>query len=145
MRCKYTKFLYRANGCEIFFFDLTISLLTFLLENTKINQVLLSLNDRFFIGNDIYADRIDLNGEINKSEKDQEKITAINGEVKELYAQIMANKNMSAYNDAKNEVDGLVDFVMQILRGSLDGEDPDQIEQKSGGCSGSCSSCSGCH
>lgn len=39
--------------------------------------------------------RIDLNGEINKSEKDQEKITAINGEVKELYAQIMANKNMS--------------------------------------------------
>ena len=65
--------------------------------------------------------RIDLNGEINKSEKDQEKITAINGEVKELYAQIMANKNMSAYNDAKNEVDGLVDFVMQILRGSLDG------------------------
>ena len=89
--------------------------------------------------------RIDLNGEINKSEKDQEKITAINGEVKELYAQIMANKNMSAYNDAKNEVDGLVDFAMQILRGSLDGEDPDQIEQKSGGCSGSCSSCSGCH
>ena len=56
MRCKYTKFLYRANGCEIFFFDLTISLLTFLLENTKINQVLLSLNDRFFIGNDVYAD-----------------------------------------------------------------------------------------
>ena len=56
MRCKYTKFLYRANGCEIFFFDLTTSLLTFLLENTKINQVLLSLNDRFFIGNDIYAD-----------------------------------------------------------------------------------------
>ena len=47
MRCKYTKFLYRANGCEIFFFVLTISLLTFLLENAKISQVLLSLNDRF--------------------------------------------------------------------------------------------------
>ena len=46
MRCKYTKFLYRANGCEIFFFVLTISLLTFLLENAKISQVLLSLNDR---------------------------------------------------------------------------------------------------
>lgn len=47
MRCKYTKFLYRANRCKIFFFDLTISLLTFLLENAKINQVLISLNDRF--------------------------------------------------------------------------------------------------
>ena len=53
MRCKYTKFLYRANRCKIFFFDLTISLLTFLLENAKINQVLISLNDHFFIGNDI--------------------------------------------------------------------------------------------
>ena len=50
MRCKYTKFLYRANGCEIFFFDLTISLLTYLLEITKINQVSIALNDRFFIG-----------------------------------------------------------------------------------------------
>jgi len=56
MRCKYTKFLYRANGCEIFFFDLTISLLTYLLEITKINQVLIALNDRFFIGNDVCAD-----------------------------------------------------------------------------------------
>ena len=49
MRCKYTKFLYRANGCEIFFFDLTISLLTYLLEITKINQVLIALNDHFKI------------------------------------------------------------------------------------------------
>lgn len=58
MRCKYTKFLYRANECEIFFFVLTISLLTFLLENAKINQVLLSLNDRFFIGNDIICGQL---------------------------------------------------------------------------------------
>lgn len=74
--------------------------------------------------------RIDLNGEINKSEKDQEKITAINGEVKELYAQIMANKNMSAYNDAKNEVDGLVDFVMQILRGSSTARTPTRSNRR---------------
>ena len=56
MRCKYTKFSFSANGYEIFFFDLTISLLTYLLEITKINQVLIALNDRFFIGNDVYAD-----------------------------------------------------------------------------------------
>ena len=47
MRCKYTKLLYRANGCEIFVFDLTISLLTYLLEIANINQVLIALNDRF--------------------------------------------------------------------------------------------------
>ena len=37
MRCKYTNFLYSANGCEIFFFNLTISWLTFLLKIIKIN------------------------------------------------------------------------------------------------------------
>ena len=42
-----------------------------------------------------------------------------------------------------NNNDDTVDFVMQILRGSINGEDPDLIEKKSG-CSGSCSSCSGC-
>ena len=73
--------------------------------------------------------RIDLNGEINKSEKDQEKITAINGEVKELYAQIMANKNMSAYNDAKNEDDGLVEIKMVTTLGRLDLQDVAQIDE----------------
>ena len=47
MRCKYTKFLYSANECEIFFFNLTVSLLPCLLKNVKITQVLISLNDRF--------------------------------------------------------------------------------------------------
>lgn len=88
--------------------------------------------------------RIDLNNEINKEDKDQDKIAVLNGEVRDIYGKIMANPNMSAYNDAKNEVDGMVDFIMQILRGSVNGENPDTIEQSSG-CSGSCSSCSGCH
>ncbi len=37
MRCKYTKFSFSANGYEIFFFDLTVSRLTSLLEIVKIN------------------------------------------------------------------------------------------------------------
>ena len=36
MRCKYTKFSYIANECEIFFFNLTVSLLSCLLKNVKI-------------------------------------------------------------------------------------------------------------
>ena len=36
MRCKYTKFLYSANECEIFFFNLTVSLLPGLLKYVKI-------------------------------------------------------------------------------------------------------------
>ena len=88
--------------------------------------------------------RIDLNAELNKTEKDQQRITKLNEEVREIYGKIMSNPNMAAYNAAKEEVDGLIDYVMQILRGSINGEDPDTIERQTG-CSGSCDSCSGCH
>ena len=87
--------------------------------------------------------RINLNTELNKTDKDQARVTALNEEGRAVYGQIMDNENMAAYNKAKTEFDDTVDFVMQILRGSINGEDPDLIEKKSG-CSGSCSSCSGC-
>ena len=75
--------------------------------------------------------RIDLNAELNN-------------EVREIYDRIMANANMAAYNAAKNELDELVEYVMQILRGSINGEDPEQIQLQSG-CTGSCSTCAGCN
>ncbi len=87
--------------------------------------------------------RINLNTELNKTDKDQARVTALNEEVRAVYGQIMDNENMAAYNKAKTEFEDTVDFVMQILRGSINGEDPDLIEKQSG-CSGSCSSCSGC-
>ena len=87
--------------------------------------------------------RINLNTELNKTDKDQARVTALNEEVRAVYGQIMDNENMAAYNKAKTEFDDTVDFVMQILCGSINGEDPDLIEKQSG-CSGSCSSCSGC-
>ena len=88
--------------------------------------------------------RVDLNNEINKTDKDTARVEALNHEVRELYGKIMARPTMYAYNDAKTELDNLMDFVLQILRGSVNGEDPDTIQQQTG-CSGSCSSCSGCH
>ena len=88
--------------------------------------------------------RLDLNAELNQTEKNQDRVNEINSEVRDLYDRIMSNPNMAAYNGLKNEVDQMVEFVMQILRGSINGEDPETIEPQSG-CSGSCSSCSGCH
>lgn len=88
--------------------------------------------------------RVDLNAEINKDNKDQARIDALNEEVRSIYGRLMTNANMSAYNEAKNELDELMNFVLQILRGSINGEDPDAIE-RSTGCSGSCDSCAGCH
>lgn len=88
--------------------------------------------------------RVDLNNEINKADKDQARVDALNNEVREIYGKLMTNPSMSAYNDAKNELDGMMDFVLQILRGSINGEDPDTIERNTG-CTGSCGSCGGCH
>ena len=87
--------------------------------------------------------RINLNTELNKTDKDQARVTALNEEVRAVYGQIMDNENMAAYNKAKTEFDDTVDLVMHIIRGIINGEDPDLIEKQSG-CSGSCSSCSGC-
>lgn len=94
---------------------------------------------------DFNLKRVDLNTEISKDDKDQDKITSLNDELRELYAKVMGNANMNAYNDAKGKVDELVEFVMQILRGSVNGEDPETIEKQAAGCSGGCDSCSGCH
>ncbi len=88
--------------------------------------------------------RVAINQEVTKKEKDQEKLEQLDQEIKELYHEIMTNPNMIAYNEAKNEADQLMSFINQILVGSINGEDPDAIQQQSG-CSGSCGSCSGCH
>ena len=56
----------------------------------------------------------------------------------------MNNEKMKAYNDAKEELDGVVHFIETIIAGSLDGEDPESITEHTG-CSGSCATCGGCH
>ena len=93
---------------------------------------------------DFNLKRIDLNNELNKEQKDQEAINRLNDEIKEIYGQVMSNENMANYNQVKNEIDSLMNFIMQILRGSVNGEDPDLIEEQAN-CTGSCSSCGGCH
>ena len=87
--------------------------------------------------------RIELNAQLSKAEKDNEKITQMDKEMKNLYAQIMQNENMIAYNEAKSEVDTLMNFVNQILAAGVNGEDPDTVDLSS--CTHDCSTCGGCH
>lgn len=90
--------------------------------------------------------RIDLNAEISKSEdKDPEKIAALNTKVGQLYNDIMANESMVAYNEAKAEMEQLVEYVNAIINTAVNGGDPMTVEQPQAGCSGSCASCAGCH
>lgn len=90
--------------------------------------------------------RIDLNSEMSKSaaEKDTEKVARLNTRVNELYGQIMANDSMAAYNEAKGEVEQIINYVNAIINTAINGGDPLTVEQPSS-CTGSCASCAGCH
>ena len=65
----------------------------------------------------------------------------LNGEVKKLYEEIVSDPLMIAYSTTKDELDGVVRFILQIIQGSADGENPYEIEEQS--CGGDCSSCGG--
>ena len=73
----------------------------------------------------------------------EEKLRALNVEIREVYAKVMANESMAAYNEAKTEMDKLTNAVGAILNMAAQGLDPDDYDEHS--CSGNCSSCGGCH
>lgn len=90
--------------------------------------------------------RMELNTEIGKGdEKDAEKVTALNVTVNKLYNDIMANEHMASYNEAKTEFEATLNYVNAVINTAANGGDPMTTEAPSEGCSGSCSSCSGCH
>ncbi len=88
--------------------------------------------------------RIELNQAMSESERDQDKINAVDAELKEIYQKIMTNENMIAYDKATNELSLIVNKINRIISGAANGEDPDTIDTEAS-CTGSCSSCSGCH
>ena len=47
--------------------------------------------------------RMDLNNEISKSERSDERIAELNTKVNDLYGKIMADEGMTAYNEAKRD------------------------------------------
>ncbi len=90
--------------------------------------------------------RIELNSELTKqSDKDQEKITELNKKVSDIYAAIMSNESMLAYNEAKKEMENTVNYINAIVNTAANGGNPESVNgAPEEGCAGSCSSCSGC-
>ncbi|MBR1812038.1 MAG: YlbF family regulator [Clostridia bacterium] len=67
-------------------------------------------------------------------------------EFREVYDQVMQNPNMIAYQTAKQEVDEMMQYVMQLLSLCVNGEDPATCEvPEPHDCSCGCDGCSGCH
>ena len=89
--------------------------------------------------------RLDLNNEASKMESDAARIEELNKRVNDLYSQIMASEGIVRYNTAKAESEAMVSYIDAIINTAMNGGDPMTVKQPEGGCTGSCSTCGGCH
>lgn len=89
--------------------------------------------------------RMSINNEAAKKDRDQDKLSALNEEMREVYSKIMSNENMIAYNEAKEKFDVVINRVMAIVQQSAEGADPETADYSQSSCSGECGSCGGCH
>jgi len=83
--------------------------------------------------------------EKEEKDRDEEKLKNLNSEMRAIYANIMKNENMTAYNNAKAELDKVINNINSIISLCLDGADPATCEPKAAGCGSGCNSCSGCN
>lgn len=93
---------------------------------------------------DFNMKRMSINNEASKKDKDSEKLALLNSQMREDYSKIMSNKNMIAYNQAKDVFDVVANRVLAIVQQSAEGADPETADYSTSSCSGSCSTCGGC-
>ena len=89
--------------------------------------------------------RMAINNEAAKDDRDEAKLQQLNSELRETYAKVMQNKNMNAYNEAKELMDNMLKRINAIISISAEGGDPEIADLTEDTCGGYCSSCAGCH
>lgn len=87
--------------------------------------------------------RMELDKQLSGEEKEQDKVDELNVKLRDVYGKIMASPAMVEYNTAKAELDQMVGEINTVISKCLDGEDPETCETVA--CTGSCSTCGGCH
>ena len=77
---------------------------------------------------------------------DEQKLSDMDKEFQQLYGDIMLNENMKRYEEKKQTVDDMMNYLIGILSQCVNGADPATCEPVSadGECTGSCSTCGGC-
>lgn len=88
--------------------------------------------------------RMNLDREMNAETQDENKIKELNEKLREIYTAVMSSKTMLDYNTAKAEVDSMLNDINSIIMQCVEGEDPMTAEPHTA-CTGSCSTCGGCH
>lgn len=77
-------------------------------------------------------------------EPDQELLQKLDNEFQTVYATFMASESMGSYEVARADLDGLMNYIMQILYLCVNGEDPATCEPHEEDCGGDCGHCAGC-
>lgn len=93
---------------------------------------------------DFNIKRMELERAVGEEKKDEVAVKMLNEELRDLYGKIMSSEAMVEYNTSKALVDQMMNEVNTIISKCLDGEDPETCDVDSG-CTGSCSTCGGCH
>ncbi len=88
--------------------------------------------------------RMNLDREMNNDPQDETKIRELNEQLRSIYTAVMSSKSMLEYNTAKAELDAMLNDINSIIMQCVEGEDPATVEPQTA-CSGSCSTCGGCH
>ncbi len=88
--------------------------------------------------------RMNLDREMNNETQDEAKIRELNEKLREIYAAVMSSESMVEYNTAKAGLDAMLNDINSIIMQCVEGEDPLTAEPQSA-CTGSCSTCGGCH
>ena len=83
--------------------------------------------------------------ELDAARRENDSDEELNQRVNDLYSQIMASEGMVRYNAAKSECEAMVSHIDAIINTAMNGGDPMTVQAPSGGCTGSCSTCGGCH
>lgn len=87
--------------------------------------------------------RVKLSTAMQEENKDEDVVKKFDGELKAIYTAVMGNPNMLEFNDAKQDIDKMMNSITNILMMSVNGEDPETCPEEPENCSGSCSSCGG--
>lgn len=88
--------------------------------------------------------KLSLDAELAKEDRDEDKLKSINEEMRALYSTIMENESMKNYQNAKMLLDKTVNGIYNVIAGSADGINPDELDF-SESCGGDCATCGGCH
>ena len=95
---------------------------------------------------DFNLKRAELSKEMKEPSKNADRLTELDKEIREMYDEIMAMPKMVEFNEAKADMDKLLDSINYIGSTAANGEDPATCpEEAPHACSGSCSTCGGCH